>query len=277
MAARCNVVRPPPDWRSSSSGSSRFLCSFQADSNSDASKYFGLTMGLSGTTSASTPELILSQDSPCPSVISRSGHGVVVGSGLTTTPDTRALGPVDNDLRLFESRSLSSASTHGAGPDLSLACEQRSATANLSLAQFSLRPSVSTQSTGSDLSSALGQRVERLATGRISSRDESVFLHRNAVSSITYYLRAQIRPRFLRTAIPHPRPSPACIRGPWWVFLVPPVPDPSPMMCAAIRLHYPFRKHALHSLATSTSLTSPVLDPFLARCATATAHPPRPI
>ncbi|KAJ7730586.1 hypothetical protein B0H16DRAFT_1733742 [Mycena metata] len=185
MAARCNVVRPPPDWRSSSSGSSRFLCSFQADSNSDASKYFGLTMGLSGTTSASTPELILSQDSPCPSVISRSGHGVVVGSGLTTTPDTRALGPVDNDLRLFESRSLSSASTHGAGPDLSLACEQRSATANLSLAQFSLRPSVSTQSTGSDLSSALGQRVERLATGRISSRDESVFLHRNAVSSIT--------------------------------------------------------------------------------------------
>ncbi|KAJ7730549.1 hypothetical protein B0H16DRAFT_1733708 [Mycena metata] len=77
----------------------------------------------------------------------------------------------------------------------------------------------------------------------------------------------------LHTAIPHPQPSPARIRGPWWVFLVPPVPYPSPMMCAAIRLHHPFRKHALHSLATSTSLMSPVLDPFLARCATATAYP----
>ncbi|KAJ7730552.1 hypothetical protein B0H16DRAFT_1733711 [Mycena metata] len=65
MAARCNVVRPPPDWRSSQ-GSSRFLCSFQADSDSDVSKIFRAYDGIPHAHPSSRG----------------SSHGVVVGSGL---------------------------------------------------------------------------------------------------------------------------------------------------------------------------------------------------
>ncbi|KAJ7713941.1 hypothetical protein B0H16DRAFT_1733744 [Mycena metata] len=102
MAARCNLVRPPPDWRSSQ-GSSRFLCSFQADSDSDASKIFRAYDGIPHAHPSSRG----------------SSHGVVVGSGLfdsdTQHARARARGqqcanlvltlarPVDNDLRPGES------------------------------------------------------------------------------------------------------------------------------------------------------------------------------
>ncbi|KAJ7713919.1 hypothetical protein B0H16DRAFT_1742948 [Mycena metata] len=269
MAARCNLVRPPPDWRSSQ-GSSRFLCSFQADSDSDASKIFWAYDGIPHAHPSSRG----------------SSHGVVVGSGL-----------FDSDTQHARARARGQQCR---SPPL-LTSDPWTIGDRDSLAEaFHLDP-------GSNLSSALGQRVERLATRRISSRDESVFLHQNAVSLITAHqssspiracshssvapsptpCRLDVRPSHGTAPTPPHSPPPSPHRHPASTAFTrshpgasvglprPPVPDPSTMMCAAIRLHYPFRKHALHSLATSTSLTSPVLDPFLARCAIATAHPPR--
>ncbi|KAJ7730579.1 hypothetical protein B0H16DRAFT_1733735 [Mycena metata] len=115
MAARCNLVRPPPDWRSSQ-GSSRFLCSFQADLG------FGRFKNILG----------LRWDSPRPPVISRVKSGVVVGSGLfdsdTQHARARARGqqcanlvltlarPVDNDLRPGESLARSGLLDPGRNP-----------------------------------------------------------------------------------------------------------------------------------------------------------------
>ncbi|KAJ7713914.1 hypothetical protein B0H16DRAFT_1742940 [Mycena metata] len=293
MAARCNVVRPPPDWRSSQ-GSSRFLCSFQADSDSDASEIFRAYDGI-----------------PYAHPSSRgSSHGVVVGSGLfdsdTQHARARARGqqcanlvltlarPVDNDLRPGESLARSGRSRAVAARSASFIV--RSVLPFKFCLDPGRNPPVLTSARPVD-DWRLGESLARLGLldpgptsdwanivtrPRQSQRVHTHPWHRprppvDSMSVLHMVLppRRPIRPRRLHTAIPHPQPSPARIRGPWWVFLVPPVPYPSPMMCAAIRLHHPFRKHALHSLATSTSLMSPVLDPFLARCATATAYPPR--